>query len=173
MCMSIALNCFCVTFDVHVNCPRSFTRWTTSEVLQFPLVALSLESFGITCVVLGPSVVSGRRSSHVVFLFRCHFGDKVFATHTLSRCFNCHFGVMLPTHDELVLIAATNQPVVRLLKSQWGLPLFLARQLRHHCRQLLRGSASHPTRGMLSTKNWAVSLGYATSSTSPRRTGKT
>ena len=56
---------------------------------------------------------------------------------------------------------------------RWGLPLFLARQLRLHCRQLLRGSASHPTRGMLSKQNWAASLGYATLSTSPRRTGKT
>ena len=71
----------------------------------------------------------------------------------------------------LVLIAATNQPAVQAVDEAVGLPLFLARQLRLHCRQLLRRSASHPTCGMLSTKNWAVSLGYATLSTSPRRTG--
>ena len=108
-------------------------------------------------------------------LFCCFvdiFGAKVFATHTFSLLCLSLFSDCAPPHDELVLIAATNQPA-RQLKRQWGLPLFLARQLRLHCRQLLRGSASHPTRGMLSTKNWAVSLRFATLSTSPRRTGKT
>ena len=34
MCMSIAFNYFCVTIDVHANCPRSLAGWTTSEVFQ-------------------------------------------------------------------------------------------------------------------------------------------
>ena len=73
LCMSIAF-IFCVTFDVHVNCPRSLTGWTTSEVFQ-------------CSSVLFPSVV---------LLFRWHFGVKVFATHTLSRLFQLSFSGHAP-----------------------------------------------------------------------------
>ena len=37
-------------------------------------------------------------------------------------CFNCHSAVMLPTHGELVLIAATNQPAVQAVAEAVGTP---------------------------------------------------
>ena len=109
-------------------------------------------------------------------LLYCCFVD-ILVPRSLRRtpfrvCFNRYSAIILPAHDELVLIAATNQPAVQAVEEAVGTPA-VPGKLRLHCRQLLRGSASHPTCGMLSTKNWAVSLGYATLSTSPRRTGKT
>ena len=136
------VNCFqliCVTFDLHVNCPRFLTGWTTSEVFQCSLLSSRL----LYCCFVDILVPRSLRRT------------------TFRVCCNRYSAIM-----------QTNLRF-RQLKRQWGLPLFLAGQLRLHCRQHLRGSASHPTRGMLSTKNWAGSLGYATLSTSPRRTGKT
>ena len=147
------VNCFqliCVTFDLHVNCLRILTRWTTSEVFQCSLLSFRL----LYCCFVFLVPRSLRRT-------------------TFRVCCNRYSAIMLPTHDELVLIAAAIQPAVQADEEAVGTPAVLAGQLRLHCRQHLRGSASHPTRGMLSTKNWAVTLGYATLSTSPRRTGKT
>ena len=58
-------------------------------------------------------------------LYYCFVG--ILVSRSLRRtpfrvCFSCHSAVMLPTHDELVLIAATNQPAVQAVAEAGGTP---------------------------------------------------
>ena len=45
--------------------------------------------------------------------------------HPFAFCCNCYSSIMLPTHDELVLIAATNQPAVQAVEEAVGTPAVL------------------------------------------------
>ena len=58
-------------------------------------------------------------------LYHCFVG--ILVSRSLRRtpfrvCFNCHSAVMLPTHDELVLIDATLQPAVQAVAEAVGTP---------------------------------------------------
>ena len=59
-------------------------------------------------------------------LLYCCFID-IFVPRSLRRtpfrvCFNRYSAIMLPTHDELVLIVATNQPAVQAVEEAVGTP---------------------------------------------------
>ena len=100
------VNCFqliCVTFDLHVNCLGILTGWTTSEVFQCSLLSFRL----LYCCFVGILVPRSLRRT------------------TFRVCCNRYSAIMLPTHDELVLIAATNQPAVQAVEEAVGTPAVL------------------------------------------------
>ena len=64
---------------------------------------------------------------HSSRLLYCCFVD-ILVPRSLRRtpfrvCCNCYSAIMLPTHDDLVLIAATNQPAVQAVEEAVGTPV--------------------------------------------------